>query len=394
MNVAVIEVACAGGRADVPRSVAVADVHRAGRFLQLVAAVAAAEIALVVRVAECAADEHPLRHLDVAARRDAVDVGAAGQEPAVEVVVTVVVADPRLKPARTARRVDAGRHPRVDRAERRLLDAERRFRQRADARRAFEHRCDELRDHRVCRRRRMNAVREHERARGIRSHQVGARAQQRRRRAARRCGRIDEAERRGICEDLVEQRKDVDAHRRRANYVEPADQRAVVKAGDRADLRALAGRDAERRSSDVRQVEDDDVARAGGLQDRDLPHEIAGSGGDVRLQLRRRDHARARGAELEEDVVRAAPYDIKRAAVERSAREQMRHLRRDGRGRAGRRAVRHSRQAGDARAAFGEIGAALVGRNRRQPVALRQHLRPNGTRIRREQPGAGRQAPA
>ena len=101
--------------------------------------------------------------------------------------------------------------------------------------------------------------------------------------------------------------------------VEPADQRAVEEAGDRADLRALAGRDAERRAPMSGRLKTTMLRAPAACRIADLPHQVAGGGADVRLQLRRRDRAGRERAELEEDVVGAAPHGVERIAVERTA---------------------------------------------------------------------------
>src|SRR6185312_13455451 len=159
----------------------------------------------------------------------------------------------------------------------------------------------------------------------------------------------------------------------------------------RAQLCRLPGRQTERRAADVREIEDDDVAGAGGAQNADLPREIARSRDDVRLQLDRRDRARARRAELKEDVVPAAPDAVQRVAIERPRGDELRHLRADRRRVPGRRRRRHARKTGDAGAALREVRAALVRGNRFETVTACHELRPDGTRIRREKTRAGRQ---
>ncbi len=391
VHVAVIEVACAERDARVPGSAAVACVHGARRLVELVAAVAAAEIALVLRKRGRGADQNIGGDLDVAADRDRVDVGVAVQEAAVEIVGAVVVARPEVELVRAARRVRTRDHPSVDRTKRRALHRERRLGEHADPCRALDHRRDELGDDVVRARRRMDAVGENERACGVGRHEIRVRAEQRRRRAAGGRGGIREAERARVGDHLVEQRSDVHADRRHAERVEAADQRGVEESGDRRELRGLAGRDAARRDADVRQVEHDEVAGAGRVEDADLLHEAGGGDADVGLQFCRRDGARCEQIELVEDVVCAAPDRVERALIERSAPGEQRDLRRDRQRGGCRRAVRHAGQARHARAALREVRPALIRGIGGQAVTRGEHLRPHRPRIGREQPGARRQ---
>jgi hypothetical protein len=112
---------------------------------------------------------------------------------------------------------------------------------------------------------------------------------------------------------------------------------------------------------------------------------------DGLLHLLRRRHARLGEAELKEDVVRATPDRIERVRIRRPRGDELRNLRGDRHCATCGRCGGNARQARHPRAALGVVGAALVGGRYREAIVRSEDLRPDRTRIRREEAGAGRQ---
>ena len=84
-----------------------------------------------------------------------------------------------------------------------------------------------------------------------------------------------------------------------------------------------------RRLADVRQVEQHDVARAGGVQYRHLTAELRGCNRHRGLRLRWCDRAGAEQVQLREQVVGAGPDRIERARIDLTFGEKVADLGRD-----------------------------------------------------------------